>query len=614
MTNPSYPGELFVSDVIKRAKQLIFISRDSFSDFVTASFINSEKADDLKEGIVATTNTIRRQSEITVRVDSAPGFLSLAKDKELDKLKIKLEISDPNNKNGLAIVDKAIQELEKELKILSPGGKVLTSSELAEATLTLNTRIRNRDLSAREILFSREQFSGTNLDLKDNELKNEKMTKKIDNHQYSEKSKYPKAITPLDSKAQKGDAVYLKQDGGKHTLRDKFLVLEADQTTVKLSKLLHSLDKNLPTKLSSKTIHVKQTDIFKSKLETEATLKEESDPAEDPEMHEDVEKPENIAKDPMPVWSVFSSGNEESSHGGSSMDSTDDEMEDERLTIDDDLDLDVYGFVQEGSHGEDGDSIDTHSETDNGQAGHLDIQRVPTELAHQNESESDETIAETADSVEGEHNDEETEHLNDWNDLNPSELPKQGDNIEYLDDKNGPPVVRRAVVTLMYKTVQQRYPGWVNIMNEGASKQSSIKINDYRWRILNEENENKEDSINTDNNIGPEEDTAAHEVAFHEEVPLYNPLPMPFHDVQNLESILPLTSTPSTSDAPIAHFPQRTSSVRPRGFLPMEIEDSPLGSTPKRPSRFKKALVDKAKKIHEAFSNNTAADDSSDSN
>ena len=215
VTNPSCPGEIFVSDVIKRAKQLIFISRDSFSDFVTTSFVTSEKAEDLKEGIIATTNTIRRQSDITVRTDNAPGFLSLAKnkDKDLAKLKIKLEISDVNNKNGVAIVDKAIQELEKELKAVSPEGKELTSSELAEATMTLNTRIRNRNLSSREILFSREQASGENLDIKDEELKLEKMAQKIDNHKYSEKSKYPKAIKPLDSKAQKGDAVYMKNDG-----------------------------------------------------------------------------------------------------------------------------------------------------------------------------------------------------------------------------------------------------------------------------------------------------------------------------------------------------------------------------------------------------------------
>ena len=117
--------------------------------------------------------------------------------------------------------------------------------------------------SSREILFSRDQFSGTNLDLNDEELKNSKMSKKIDNHRYSEKSKCPSLKKPLDAKAQKGDAVYLKDDGGKHTLREKFVVLEADNDTVKIAKLLHSMDRNVPTKFSSKTLKVNQIDIYK---------------------------------------------------------------------------------------------------------------------------------------------------------------------------------------------------------------------------------------------------------------------------------------------------------------------------------------------------------------
>ena len=124
---------------------------------------------------------MRIPSEITVRVDNAPGFVSLVKseDKDLRSMKIKLDLSNHNNKNGLAIVDKAIQELEKELKTMSPEGKEITSSQLAQATMLLNTRIRNRNLSSREILFSRDQFSGTNLDIKDEELKDTKMSQKM---------------------------------------------------------------------------------------------------------------------------------------------------------------------------------------------------------------------------------------------------------------------------------------------------------------------------------------------------------------------------------------------------------------------------------------------------
>ena len=86
-------------------------------------------------------------------------------DKDLKELNITIELSDPNNKNGVAIVDKAIQELEKEIKSLSPEGNPISVSDLTRATLALNSRIRNRNLSSHEILFSREQYTGDNIQL-----------------------------------------------------------------------------------------------------------------------------------------------------------------------------------------------------------------------------------------------------------------------------------------------------------------------------------------------------------------------------------------------------------------------------------------------------------------
>ena len=81
ITNPGSPGENFVADIMKRSKQLIFITRDAFSDFVTTCLIESEKCEDVKEGLITTTNPVRRKSRITVRVDNAPAFKSLSKSK-----------------------------------------------------------------------------------------------------------------------------------------------------------------------------------------------------------------------------------------------------------------------------------------------------------------------------------------------------------------------------------------------------------------------------------------------------------------------------------------------------------------------------------------------------
>ena len=268
ITNPDSPGSNFVSDVLRRSKQFIFTTRDAFSDFVTTAIIQSEKAEELKEGLIATTSSVRRNSNILVRVDSAPGFksLSMSKDKDLEKLGISIELSDSKNKNGVAIVDCAIQELEKEITTLSPENKPLSSSDLAKATIALNSRIRNRNFSSYEIMFSREQNTGENIQLDDKEMASKKMKLKEDNHRLSEKSKSPKCKEPVPAEAEKGDYVFLKEDGGKHQLRDLYLVIESNGEKLTLVKMLHSLDKNANTKLSSRKVEVDHNQIFKSNI------------------------------------------------------------------------------------------------------------------------------------------------------------------------------------------------------------------------------------------------------------------------------------------------------------------------------------------------------------
>ena len=119
------------------------------------------------------------------------------------------------------------------------------------AIIALNSRIRIRDFCSHEILFSREQMTGDNIKLDDKNLK-EKMEKKSENHKYSEKSKFPSCAEPLDAKAAKGDFVHLKDDGDKHNLRDTYIVLSSKKDLLTLVKLLHSLDRNESTKLSSR--------------------------------------------------------------------------------------------------------------------------------------------------------------------------------------------------------------------------------------------------------------------------------------------------------------------------------------------------------------------------
>ena len=137
--------------------------KDHFSSFQDATIIPSEKAEDLKEGIIHLSSALRRPSEIFVSVDNAPGFKSLLQtnDKELARLKIQLVKTEEINKNANAVVDKGCQELEEEMKRLEPEGNKISLATLKLAVMNLNSKLRRRgNISAWEINTARDQNTG----------------------------------------------------------------------------------------------------------------------------------------------------------------------------------------------------------------------------------------------------------------------------------------------------------------------------------------------------------------------------------------------------------------------------------------------------------------------
>ena len=77
-----------------------------------------------------------------------------------------------------AIVDKKIKELEDEIKKMKSAVNVIDLKILSKATAAVNEKVRHQGLSAKEILFSRDQFSHANLDLKDETIAEDKMKKR----------------------------------------------------------------------------------------------------------------------------------------------------------------------------------------------------------------------------------------------------------------------------------------------------------------------------------------------------------------------------------------------------------------------------------------------------
>ena len=143
-TEVSAPGSFFHADVIKRASQKILIIRDHFSSYTNAKFIKAENNKELKQGIIDLVMPIKLKANITIKVDNATGFSPLLnnKDYDLEKLNIRIVNTDPFNKNENALVDKACQELETEIKTLEPDGRPISSITLLKALDMVNTKLR----------------------------------------------------------------------------------------------------------------------------------------------------------------------------------------------------------------------------------------------------------------------------------------------------------------------------------------------------------------------------------------------------------------------------------------------------------------------------------------
>ena len=144
-TETKHPGIIFSADVIRRAKQKILAVRDNFSSFTGAMFINNEKNVDLRDALIRVITPLRYALPVVIRADNAPGFQVLQKgDPLLSRLQITIQSTNPMNKNSNAVIDKGIQELEREITKLVPSGKQIELVTLAEAVGICNQRLRRK--------------------------------------------------------------------------------------------------------------------------------------------------------------------------------------------------------------------------------------------------------------------------------------------------------------------------------------------------------------------------------------------------------------------------------------------------------------------------------------
>jgi len=226
----SSPGQVFFADILRRFRQKICVIRDVLSSFTVASIIEDETADSLRTAILLNTSIIRAPKS-TIRIDSASGFQSLRNDTMLSDHGITLDFGHVKNKNSNCVVDKAIQELELELLKAGHSNVPITSLQLQGAVDTLNTRIRNRGLSAKEIILQRDQHSYEQLNINDSALAWQQKAIRRQDHRTSA----PEHDTPTDVNV--GDLVFIKHERNKNKARDRFVVTSIDNDNALVQKM-----------------------------------------------------------------------------------------------------------------------------------------------------------------------------------------------------------------------------------------------------------------------------------------------------------------------------------------------------------------------------------------
>ena len=88
---PNTIGKSFSADIIRRERQQILILIDIFSSFIIGQFVPNEQHNTIQHALIQLSANYKHTDGCMIRVDNAPGFLSLRNDKLLVSVGIKLD-------------------------------------------------------------------------------------------------------------------------------------------------------------------------------------------------------------------------------------------------------------------------------------------------------------------------------------------------------------------------------------------------------------------------------------------------------------------------------------------------------------------------------------------
>ena len=611
---PDHPGSHMNIDVLKRSGQLIVVNIDLFSGFVTACFTDSEKSSDLSTAIIQVITPVRHSDTVLVRVDKAPALQSLAKDpsSDLTKLGINLDIPLDDNKNSNCRVDKAIYELEIELKKLSPSGEPLTTSELAKAVTILNNLIRNRGLSSSEIHFSRDSHDHQNLHLDDDHLQSEQKTKRLQNHDSSSRSKAPGGKAQVVPSLEKGEIVYIKSHGDKHHSRDPHIVIQDSQDSSVLRKALHSSPQDdRPPSLSSKDRTVANKFIFKPKASFQSQLTPIPESPADDDTNE-AEAREEVVVEKEITWHPISRDDEEDIMPVCLLPNTDTsdsdtlETEFDRASEFDDEE-ETNSSTQDSSHDDlldVSDILPPHGmdDDDNGLARLFDEGDDDNGLVRLFEGDADDGQVRLFDAGEGLYEDEA---------LDQSRPLKKNDSVAFFNGKLGK-WIRIKIISNPVRRKGWKY--WHNYALADGEQGGMFFFPDLRWTILNEghSDDGREDTEDqSEDNGGQDNELDAQEI--DDQIDEQEDNEIDEQEDNQIDEQEDNQTDESESDHDEIGLIQQVDGLDiPESATPDTSPDQVLGARPKAPVRFTTCLYDDSSDDDENLLNNAALETSLD--
>lgn len=256
---PTGFGTSFAADVIERNRQLIFVCKEIFSQFVTATLIEDQTTPSLRDALITMTSQLVSISGAEVRLDSAPGFQSLHKNQHndpiLQSLKLKIVLGEPLNVNKNPSGESTVAELKRELLNLVSASQELDPSTLAMAVRNLNNRVRAGGHTALETMTRRDLLTAHDLTLDDDQRRQDLVERRAAQHKSNRNSNLrTKTIVPKMDFAV-GDVVMYRDMPNLNRQRDTFLVMDVTPDSVTIKKM--------SDQLREKTYTVKHEQLIK---------------------------------------------------------------------------------------------------------------------------------------------------------------------------------------------------------------------------------------------------------------------------------------------------------------------------------------------------------------